>query len=88
MIRPQKHLNLNVCVLRISACALAHLRQARVENFNSLLGTVKMTIGEDAEVLFLPAMNLLFLLGRLAYYPHTDTFEYVEVDKASPDRAS
>ena len=78
MIRPQKHLNLNVCVLRISAVMLARLRRARVERFGALLEATKEVIGADAEILFMPAVNLLFLLGRLTYHPHTDTFEYTE----------
>ena len=84
MIRPQKHLNLNVCVLRISALALAHLRRQRVEKFTTLLETMKVAAGPDAEILFLPAVNLLFLLGRLVYHPHTDIFEYVEPSNSKP----
>lgn len=78
MITPQKHLNLNVCVLRIAAYLLERLRIQRIERFPVLLESVKATLGADAEVQFMPAVNLLFVLGRLAYHPHTDTFEYVE----------
>lgn len=84
MIRPQKHLNLNICVVRISALVLAHLRRQRVENFTTLLEATKAAMGADAEILFLPAVNLLFLLGRLSYHPHTDMFEYVEPSDAKP----
>lgn len=84
MIRPQKHLNLNICVLRISALLLGHLRRQRVENFTTLLDTTKAAVGSDAEILFLPAVNLLFLLGRLTYHTHTDMFEYVEPSDVKP----
>lgn len=84
MIQPQKHLNLNICVLRISALVLAHLRRQRVEKFPTLLEKTKAVVGADAEILFLPAVNLLFLLGRLAYHPHTDIFEYLEPADVKP----
>lgn len=76
MITPQKHINLNVCVLRIAAYALGRLRVQRIERFSVLLESVKELVGPDAEILFLPAVNLLFLLGRVTYHAHTDTFEY------------
>ena len=77
MIRPEKHLNLNLCVLRIATIVLTHLQRHRVEGFQSLLQKVRDTAGEDAEVWFIPALDLLFLLGRINYLPQRDTVEYV-----------
>ena len=42
-----------------------------------LLQKVRDTAGDDAEVWFIPALDLLFLLGRLNYLPQRDTVEYV-----------
>lgn len=77
MIRPAKHLNLQVCVVRIAAIILAHLKRRRVESCTTLLQKVIGRAGADAQVWFLPALDLLYLLGRLDYHPKTDSFEYV-----------
>jgi hypothetical protein len=77
MIRPAKHLNLNVCVLRIAAIVLAHLQRFRVEGCTTLLAKVREAAGPDAEVWFLPAIDLLYLLGRIEYHAKTDTFEFI-----------
>ena len=77
MIKPGKHLNLNVCVVRIATIILAHLQRHRIENCTTLLKKVQQAAGEDAQVWFLPAVDFLFLLGRVEYRPKTDTFEYL-----------
>jgi hypothetical protein len=77
MIKPGKHLNLNVCVVRIATIVLAHLQRYRVEGCTTLLKKVKDAAGDDAEIWFLPALDFLFLLGRVDYHPKTDTFEYL-----------
>lgn len=77
MIRPGKHLNLNLCVLRIATIVLSQLQRHRVENFQTLLQKVRDIAGDDAEVWFIPALDLLFLLGRINYLPQRDTVEYV-----------
>lgn len=40
-------------------------------------------MGEDADVTFVPAVHLLFLLGRVDYHPQTDSLEYMQSGKAS-----
>jgi hypothetical protein len=35
-------------------------------------------LGEDAEVVFLPTVNFLYLVGRVEYHPQTDSFEYLQ----------
>jgi hypothetical protein len=77
MIKPAKHLNLDVCVVRIAAIILSHLQRHRVENCTKLLAKVRETAGTDAEVWFLPALDLVYLLGRLQYQAKNDTFEYI-----------
>lgn len=78
MIKPGKHLNLNICVVRIATIVLAHLQRYRVEGCTNLIKKVKDAAGDDdAEVWFLPAVDFLFLLGRIDYHPKTDTFEYL-----------
>ncbi|HET7268813.1 MAG TPA: ABC-three component system middle component 8 [Oleiagrimonas sp.] len=52
------------------------LRKRRLEDYNNLLSYAKKAvIGGD--VLFLPSLNFLFLLGLIEYRPKTDAIEYV-----------
>lgn len=80
MIRPAKHLNLNTCVLRVASRLLALLQRERICSFNNLRKSVS-DLGEDTEVVFLPTINLLYLLGRVDYHPQTDSFEYIQPQK-------
>ena len=59
---------------------LARLKARRVEEYDALRKIVKKMSGGD--VLFLPAMNLLFLLGLVEYRPKTDAFEYMGPNEA------
>lgn len=77
MIRPAKHLNLNTCVLRAASTILTKLMEERICGFNELRHSLD-PLGPDAEVIFMPTVNFLYLLGRLEYHPQTDSFEYLE----------
>lgn len=80
MIRPAKHLNLNTCVLRVASRLLARLQCERICRFNELRDSVS-DLGEDADVVFLPTIHFLYLLGRVEYHPQTDSFEYLQPQK-------
>ncbi|MHB1226288.1 MAG: ABC-three component system middle component 8 [Desulfurivibrionaceae bacterium] len=76
MIRPAKHLNLNTCVLRASSRLLAILQAERLCSYETLRNSL-IDLGPDADVLFLPTVHFLFLLGRVNYHSQTDSFEYI-----------
>ncbi len=77
MIRPAKHLDLNTCVIRLASRLLAKLQRERVCGFEQLRRSLDH-IGPDADVLFLPTVDFLYLLGRLDYHSQTDSFEYLQ----------
>jgi hypothetical protein len=77
MIRAAKHLNLNTCVLRASCRLLATLQAERLCSYEVLRAALA-GLGPDADVLFLPTVHFLFLLGRLNYHSQTDSFEYIQ----------
>lgn len=77
MIRPAKHLNLNTCVLRAAGLLLARLHVERVCDFEELRHSLD-DLGSDADVLFLPTVHFLYLLGRVDYHAQTDSFEYLQ----------
>ena len=77
MIRPTKHLDLNTCVIRASALLLKKLKSKRICQYEELKLALK-GFEDHAEYAFLPAVHLLFLLGKVEYHPQTDSLEYLK----------
>ena len=77
MLQARKHLNPDTCTLRVMALALGELLRRRTVRFDDLRDFVMRRAGPDAELAFLPAIEVLFLLGRVEYREKTDSFEYV-----------
>lgn len=75
MIRPTKHSHPDKTVVSLAVLILARLKAKRVLSFDELLNVAKVRIS-GAEFIFLPALNLLFLLDLLEYRPMIDSFEY------------
>lgn len=81
MLRPTKHSHPDRTVINVSLLLLARLRERRIDEYGALRRYVKkVAIGGD--VLFLPALNLLFLMGLIDYRPKTDAVEYVGPNEA------
>ena len=60
---------------------LGRLRSRRIDEYDALRKFArKATTGGD--VLFLPALNFLFLLGLVEYRPKTDSLEYLGPNEA------
>lgn len=76
MLTPKKYLNLDVSVLRISAVMLKELQRRGVVEFEKLRTIIIKRTGQDGDLAFLPALNFLFLLGRVEYHLKNDTLEY------------
>jgi len=83
MIVPEKHLDLNHCVLRAGAELLHYLKKARVAPLAKLRERLVQAMGTDGEVLFQPTLNFLFLLGRIDYHPEVDRIEFLETARIS-----
>lgn len=76
MLRPTKHSDPHATILPVASMLLAHLRRYRTESFVTLRQLVRDN-RDDLDPLFVPALNLLFLLGLIEYRAKTDSFEYV-----------
>jgi len=76
MLRPSKHSHPDQTVVNVALLILKRLRHRRLEEFDSLLKFVKKSIS-GGDVLYLPSLNLLYLLGLVEYRPKTDALEYV-----------
>ena len=77
MITPEKHLDLNNSVLRVAALLLRLLRRKRVITMDEGIASVERKLGKQTTLVFTPALNLLFLLGKVEYFSPTDTLEYL-----------
>lgn len=76
MLRPTKHSHPDRTVINVSLLLLLRLKKKRVEDYSALRNYAKKSvIGGD--VLFLPALNFLFLMGLIDYRPKTDAVEYI-----------
>ena len=76
MIRPNKHSHPDKTVVAASTVLLGRLRNKRSVSFEKLRKHLA-NHEADAVSLFLPAMNLLFLLGLVEYRKKNDSFEYI-----------
>jgi hypothetical protein len=76
MLRPTKHSHPDRTVIAVATVMLRALRRRRVIGYDDLKALVAKKSGPDTEVLFAPALSLLFLLGLLDYQATVDAFEY------------
>jgi hypothetical protein len=67
--------------VNVALLLLARLRKRRLEGFSELRAFAKKAV-VGGDVLFLPAINFLFLLGLIEYRPKTDAIEYVGPNEA------
>ena len=77
MLTPRKHLDLDVSLLRVSAIILKNLQRSRTLQLESLRSKVRRFAGNDAEIVFLPALSFLYVLGKVQYHGKNDTLEYI-----------
>lgn len=77
MLTPRKHLDLDSSVLRVASIMLRELHRRGVVEMTALKQRVLKRIGANGEIMFLPALSFLFLLGRVEYHIQNDTLEYL-----------
>lgn len=76
MLRPTKHSHPDRTVINVSLVILSRLKDRRVEEYDMLRKFAKKNV-VGGDVLFLPALNFLYLMGLVEYRPKTDAVEYV-----------
>ncbi|WP_407667902.1 ABC-three component system middle component 8 [Oceanicaulis alexandrii] len=77
MLSPAKHLDLDRSALRVSSVILSELKRRRVVSFDAVRKLVANRIKDDSDFVLMPALNFLYLIGRVDYHPKTDSFEYI-----------
>lgn len=81
MLRPTKHSHPDRTVINVALLLLSRLKDRRVDEYDVLRKFAKKhVVGGD--VLFLPALNFLYLMGLIEYRPKTDAVEYVGPNEA------
>ena len=75
MLRPTKHSHPDRTVINVSLLLLARLKARRVNDYDDLRKFAKKSV-VGGDVLFLPALNFLYLMGQIEYRPKTDAVEY------------
>ena len=76
MLRPTKHSHPDKTVISLSLALIARLKIRRAESYSDLLQYAKKTT-KGGEVLFLPALNFLYLMGLIDYRIKNDSIEYM-----------
>ncbi len=76
MLRPTKHSHPDRTVINASLVLLSRLKDRRFDEYDALRKFAKKNV-VGGDVLFLPALNFLYLLGLVEYRPKTDAVEYV-----------
>lgn len=75
MLRPNKHSKVDQTIFALSYFILKEVKDKKIIFLNKLLKTMKTKV-DGAEVLFIPALDLLFLLGLIEYHVKNDSIEY------------
>lgn len=76
ILRPTKHAHPDRTVISLSLLLLARLKRRRLEDYYNLHEFSKRSV-KGGDVLFLPALSFLFLIGLIEYRPKTDSIEYL-----------
>lgn len=71
-------MNLDLSLLGVSAVILDRIRKRRIVPYEELRA-FGVTKRKEVDELYVPALNLLFLLGRIDYHQGNDSIEYVEL---------
>lgn len=76
MLRPNKHSHPDSTPINVAVMLLARLKKKRIDEFESLRVYAKKSV-KGGDALFIPAINLLYLLGLIEYLSKTDSIEYI-----------
>lgn len=81
MLRPTKHSHPDRTVVSVALLLLTRLHKLRLQSYSDLRQFAKKAV-KGGDVLFLPALSFLYLLGLIEYRPKNDSVEYVGPSEA------
>lgn len=80
MLFPSKHSDPDQTVLAFAVSILQYLRSRQTVSFDDLRAFGKKKT-KNSELLFMPSLSFLYLLGLVEYLPKIDSFEYLGFHK-------
>ncbi len=81
MLRPSKHSHPDRTVINVAVLLLGRLRTRRLDSYDSLRKYAKGAVS-GGDILFLPALSFLYLVGLINYRAKTDAVEYLGPNEA------
>ena len=79
MIMPDKYTNLNLSVVNIGGVILKSLFNCPIQKYDDLEVQVATSLGDNARLLFVQALSLLYALGKISYQPSSDSINLVQL---------
>lgn len=78
MLKPNKYMNFTLSVISISSDILKILSKNNTIKYDELVSQVIKSKGKHAKEIVLPALNFLFLIGKVEYHNKIDSIELVQ----------
>jgi len=78
MLKPDKYLDFDVCIINISASIIEILLKNDISYYIEVLNHVKRIHSNNSKYEFQNALNFLYLLGKIEYSEHNDTLELIK----------
>lgn len=75
MIKPSKYTNPDKTIINVAQYMLKELMAKRIVTFDELRSFIRKKIS-GVDVLFLPSLNFLYLMGVIEYRTNTDSILY------------
>ena len=78
MIRPDKHLDVSVSVIRVGGLIIEEFKEVKYIRFDELLNALIRKTDRRVKTVFIAALSFLFVLGKIRYHQEIDSFELVK----------
>lgn len=75
---PNKFMKFDNCMLKVGAEIIKILLKNKKIKYSTLYDNFKKIYKEDTDYIFLPALNFLYLLGKIEYKIKKDMVELVQ----------
>lgn len=78
MLKPNKYMNFPLSVISISSDILMILSKNNTIKYDELVSRVITGKGKKAKEMVLPALNFLYLIGKVEYHNKIDSLEFIQ----------
>ena len=77
MIKPDKLLNLNLSVMRVTAEVILLFKEVSVLGYQEVLESLKLKVGDDAKFIYNQSLCFLYILGKIKYDEESDSLIFL-----------